>query len=357
MRLTEISVRALKGSDTYKTYFDDTLPGFGVRVGKRSKTFVVLRGKNRERVTIGRFGQIALADARKEAMRLLSAEPEAKYQSVRFEEAREAFLGTYGNPRTAYQVKRSLKRHFRPLEGRQLADLTYADVERCLSRIAAPSARLHAFRYARALFNWASKAPRKWVTVSPMHGYEPPGSDRRGTRTLTDDELVRIWRASPVLFRLMILWGTRNTETTVLRRDWVVNGVLTIPGEHTKNGRDHSIPVCPLAAHLLSTLPEAGPHFFAGRIEGSALHHGALGKLKRGVMQTSGTKDWQLRDIRRTFRSNMARLGVPREIGEVLINHAPPVLDDIYDKYDRLPEKRDALARYEAALVWLLAQG
>jgi hypothetical protein len=50
MRLTEISVRALKGSDTYTTYFDDTLPGFGIRVGKRSRTFIVLRGKQRQRV-------------------------------------------------------------------------------------------------------------------------------------------------------------------------------------------------------------------------------------------------------------------------------------------------------------------
>lgn len=230
MRLTEISIRALKSSDTYKTYFDDTLPGFGVRVGKRSKTFVVLRGKNRERVTIGRFGQIALADARKEAMRLLSAEPEAKHQSVRFEEAREAFLGTYGNPRTAYQVKRSLERHFRPLEGRQLADLTYADLERCLSRIAAPSARLHAFRYARALFNWSSKAPRKWVAVSPMHGYEPPGSDRRGTRTLTDEELVRIWRASG------------NGTLTSLRRRSTCSVAFFLYGSASRSHRRHSAP-------------------------------------------------------------------------------------------------------------------
>lgn len=55
MRLTEISVRALKGSDTYVTYFDDTLPGFGVRVGKRSRTFIVLRGKQRQRVSFGKW--------------------------------------------------------------------------------------------------------------------------------------------------------------------------------------------------------------------------------------------------------------------------------------------------------------
>ena len=42
MRLTEIRVRALKGSDTYVTHFHDTLPGFGIRIGKRSRTFITL---------------------------------------------------------------------------------------------------------------------------------------------------------------------------------------------------------------------------------------------------------------------------------------------------------------------------
>lgn len=73
-------------------------------------------------------------------------------------------------------------------------------------------------------------------------------------------------------------------------------------------------------------------------------------------MAASGTKDWTIRDLRRTFRSNMARLKVPREVCEVLINHAPPALDEIYDRYNRLEEKREALAKYEAFIQALLAQ-
>ena len=50
----------------------------------------------------------------------------------------------------------------------------------------------------------------------------------------------------------------------------------------------------------------------------------------------------------------MARLKVPRDLCEVLINHAPPVLDEIYDRYDRLEEKREALQHYEQFLEGLL---
>jgi hypothetical protein len=71
LHLTDLSVRALKPADKQTTYWDTTTPAFGVRVGKRSKTWTVIRGRTRERLSIGRFGEVSLADARKEAMRLL----------------------------------------------------------------------------------------------------------------------------------------------------------------------------------------------------------------------------------------------------------------------------------------------
>ncbi len=153
----------------------------------------------------------------------------------------------------------------------------------------------------------------------------------------------------------MILWGTRNEETTVIRRDWVKDGVLTIPGKHTKNGREHSIPLLPMAQAILDGQPEAGPFFFPGRhTNEKSISTSGLRPLHLDVQKDTKTDGWQLRDIRRTFRSNMARLKVPREVCEVLINHAPPVLDEIYDRYDRLEEKREALAKYEAFMVRLL---
>jgi site-specific recombinase XerD len=366
LHLTDLAIRALKGSGQYVTYWDDTTPGFGIRVGMRAKTWTVMRGRNRERVTIGRYPDLSLADARTEAKRLLSTSPEAKAASKTFKEARTTFLDENyrdGSARTKYQVTRSLERHFKALEPMQLADITDGDVKKALDKISnRPSEQLHAFRYVRAFFNWCTRPPRRYIKHSPMAGYEPPSTDKRGSRVLSDDELKAVWNAASgprlALIRLMILWGTRNEETTVLARSWLLDDVLTIPGANTKNGRDHAIPVLPKAQEVIDEyLKGNADHLFPGRWGDGHIHHGALGKLKGELMKASGTKGWQLRDLRRTFRSNMARLGVPRDVCEVLINHAPPVLDEIYDRYDRLPEKRDALARYEAFLQTLLAQG
>jgi hypothetical protein len=78
LRLTELSVRALKPTETYKTYWDTSTPGFGVRVGRRAKTWTIMRGLTRERVTIGRYPDLSLSDARLEAKKLLLQTPEPK---------------------------------------------------------------------------------------------------------------------------------------------------------------------------------------------------------------------------------------------------------------------------------------
>ena len=53
----------------------------------------------------------------------------------------------------------------------------------------------------------------------------------------------------------------------------------------------------------------------------------------------------------------MAKLKVRREIAELLINHVSGTrneLDEIYDRYDYIEEKREALAKWEARLTALL---
>ena len=48
----------------------------------------------------------------------------------------------------------------------------------------------------------------------------------------------------------------------------------------------------------------------------------------------------------------LARLGISREIAEIMLNHVTgggkTDLDEIYERYDYLPEKRVALQKLEA---------
>jgi hypothetical protein len=138
----------------------------------------------------------------------------------------------------------------------------------------------------------------------------------------------------------------------------VEGNILTIPGDFTKNRRAHSIPLLPLARTILDELPDQGDFYFPGRTENTHFNDGSWGKLKIEIGTRAGVTKWQLRDIRRTFRSNLSKLRVPREVSEILLNHVTGAnkndLDEIYDRYDYLLEKRECGYRKELDLETLV---
>lgn len=122
MRLTDIRIKSLKVPETgQKTYFDDSLRGFGVRVSQGgAKSFVVMYGKKRQLKTLGRYPDLSLADARKEAKRIqveaFDFMPDlVRHEPVPFELARDRYLAdckTRSKERTYLGYHRLLHRHF-----------------------------------------------------------------------------------------------------------------------------------------------------------------------------------------------------------------------------------------------------
>ena len=61
-------------------------------------------------------------------------------------------------------------------------------------------------------------------------------------------------------------------------------------------------------------------------------------------------------DLRRTFNSRMAALGVPQEIRDRLLNHTPASIEGRhYNAHDYFAEKRRALLQWDAALAGILS--
>lgn len=369
--LTDLSVRALKAPARGQyTVWDKGSP-IGVRVSVGgSKTFIIMVGSGQRKV-IGRAGIVTLADARIKAKHVLAEKTlglSHKPSTKTFEAALPEFIEqNYKGkaPRTKHEVNRLLKAHFLlPFAKKVLSEITDADVSKELAKLShVPSEQLHAFRALRVFLKWCTRPPRRYMRYSPLEGYEAPSEDKKGTRILTDRELVKVWNACEGMFgamiRLLILWGTRNGETARLQRTWIEGDIVTIPGKFTKNRRAHAIPLLPIARGILKEQPNDGSFYFPGE-DGPETHFkdGSWGKLKNALDDRSGVTGWQIRDLRRTFRSNMARLRVPREIAEILLNHVTgsnkSELDEIYDRYDYLEEKRDALAKWEGRLTQLL---
>jgi integrase len=60
-------------------------------------------------------------------------------------------------------------------------------------------------------------------------------------------------------------------------------------------------------------------------------------------------------DFRRTVATGLARLGIPRDDRLAVLAHAYGDVHEVYDHYDRLPQKRAALEMWERHLRKVIA--
>ena len=61
-------------------------------------------------------------------------------------------------------------------------------------------------------------------------------------------------------------------------------------------------------------------------------------------------KHFTVHDMRRTARTNLARLGVDRFVAERALNHKLKGVEGIYDQYDYFEQRVDALERWAETL-------
>ena len=254
---------ALIRSASPGTYWDTTLKGFGIRVGKNAKTFVVLVSSGR-RHSIGRYPLVSLADARKEARRILAEKQLGKVRPthVAFDDAKHDFLADCAKrnkPRTVHDYSRLLNRHMS--FGRQsLAEIQPRQIVLILNRLGdTPSEQHHAFTAARAFFRWCVR--QHLIPRSPMELMQTPKNGSPRERILNDEELRALWVVTEELsmfqsiVRLLILTGQRRGEVARLEWVWIKEDLCTLPGTVTKNGRTHTFPLSPKAQALIKTLP------------------------------------------------------------------------------------------------------
>ena len=126
-----------------------------------------------------------------------------------------------------------------------------------------------------------------------------------------------------------------------------------------KNGREHAFPIGSLAASLVaSSRPSAAPYLFAARGKPDHPFNG-WGKSKAALDRKSKVTYWTLHDLRRTFATKLAQLGVPPHVIERILNHVTGTLSPIalvYNRANYLSEMRAAMALYETHLTALFTR-
>jgi integrase len=383
MRLTDVSVRALplpeKGQ---KTHWDDTLQNFGCRVSQGgSKSFVVQHGPDRRLVTIGRYPVVSLADARVEAKRVLAELTLGKHRprTARWDDAVGQYLDACNEknrPSTVRGYKRLLNRHF-PFKRRQLGDIAPADIEGKLASVDAPAERNHALVAVKTFLGWCQKPPRRYITHNPCEGMAPTKRKSR-KRLLSDAELSAVLHAAleetdafSHIVALAILTGQRRSEIASLRRSWcdTRKRLITLPQHITKNGVEHTFPYGDLVEQILvrrSNIIEGDLYFPPYRAHVRSVPtttYAGWSKDKRAFHKRCGVFEWTLHDLRRSFATKLAQLGVLPHVVERLLNHrlgtikTETILTDVAQIYNLaryLSEMRQAVMVWETELGFLL---
>jgi len=71
------------------------------------------------------------------------------------------------------------------------------------------------------------------------------------------------------------------------------------------------------------------------------------------VGQPPAPADWEPRDLRRTCRTLMSKLGVSRDISERVLNHTDHSINSVYDRYEFQPQRLNAVNAVAAHLAKL----
>ena len=376
MKLTKAAVTGLTlpaGCDE-KTYWDDDIPLFGVRLRKGgSKGWVFWyrlggRASPLRKIGLGATSAVSAAEARAEAVKLyaraqLGQDPagEKAENIVRAGETVKSMLGIFLarqakrlKPRSYAEVERHLLIQAKPLHQLQLRTVDRRIIAGRLTEIgesAGPSAANRLRSDLHTFFAWAMNDG--WVDANPVantNRHEEGGSRER---VLTSDELRVIWTATAgsdqysSIVRLLLLLACRRDEIGSLR--WfevdLDQAMISFPGERTKNSKPFDIPLTPTTLAILAAQPRRDRAFVFGR--GQQGGFSGWSKSKKELDQRANIAPWRLHDLRRTASTVMHGLGVQPHIVEAVLNHISGHKGGVAGVYNRATyaaEKAAALA-------------
>jgi integrase len=386
MKLTAAAIGKLKlpPGKNDDLVFDSAIHGFAVRLregGHRSFIFQYKHGSRTRRLTIGSATAVDFGAACKTAKTLyaqvrLGHDPAGEKEQAKrtASETFEAIVSAQYlphkrrelRPQPYKDVERHLLRHAKPLHRLRLETVSRRDIAACLAAVRENIGRVSANRTRTslsALFSWAMS--EGLVEANPVVGTLRVEEHSR-ERVLDFDELRLIWNALPdsdfgSIMRLLALTGARANEIAGLRREELRDDAILLPGSRTKNGREHLLPLAAparavLAAVLEQHKDEERSLVFGRRTGPFSGWSKCKQALDQRIAETAGRSlpHWTPHDLRRSFATHAAGIGIQPHIIEACLNHVSGHKAGIAGIYNRAayePEKRTALDRWAAYLL------
>jgi integrase len=351
---------------------------------------------------LGSLDGIGLADARERAerhrvavydgsdpQRELIAKRAAAANVLVFDQLAQRYLDEYAKPRkSSWRNDESyLKRPRSEWGERDARTITRRDAISLLDEIklAAPVSANRTHSVLVTLFNWAVED--ELLESNPLAGLKKRAVEDEKDRVITDAEFPVVWHALTTsglsteiaaALQVLALLGQRPGEVVKMRRSELVDlgkpggARWEIPAANMKARRAHVVPLPERARQIIiEQIAKSNRDFvFASRFatrERLARHSlsQALRRViadmrlgtDRDIVEQLKAKRPTPHDFRRTVATGMAALGIPREDRLAVLAHVQgDVHGAVYDKYERLKEKRIALEAWERHVAIMLGE-
>lgn len=354
MKLTKTTVDKLPIPEKEAIFYrDDELRGFGVKVfPSGAKSFFLekrVMGKVK-RITIGRFGEVTMEQARKEAVKLagqiatggdpVAEKAQKKLEGTTLRQGFETYLKRRTlKPQTVFDINRCMKEVYPDWLDKPMVRVTPDMVvkrHRDYGQAHSEARANLAMRYLRAIFNFAAAEfttaeGKPVIEGNPVKKLSQTKSwhrvDRR--RTVIKPHELGAWvdavlklpsEAMRDYHLLVLLTGLRRQEALNLKWSEVDFAGRTLTVLDPKNHQDHTLP---LSDYLLDLLIRrkavaSSDYVFADNLGRRISNF----RYAQAAIERESSVSFCIHDLRRTFATIAESLDIPGYALKRLLNHA-----------------------------------
>jgi integrase len=176
------------------------------------------------------------------------------------------------------------------------------------------------------------------ILFNPMQYLAPPKPCKQRDRVLSAGEQKAVWNACKQMqywgafFQLCMLTCQRRDSVAGMQYYEIHDKIWCIPAGRMKDAKSHIVHLSDAACTIIACKPE-----FIG------MHASGFSKAKHALDKLSGVHNWRIHDLRRTGATVMQELGIVPDVIELILAHAIPGVKGIYQRYEYLPQRREAL--------------